>query len=109
MPAINKIYGLVVGQYGTSIPLSIVDDDGQPIDLSDYTGIIVRAISPDARTTLEFTGEFADDGTDGNILFTPTSNNTFDRDKTWKGQVRFTATGIVALTVIFEMEVEGKI
>ena len=43
------------------------------------------------------------------ISFTPTSNNTFDRDGTWEGQVQFTASGILVLTVIFEMEVEKKI
>lgn len=105
----NKITGLVEGQYGNSVPLTIVDDDGTVEDLSSYTGITIKAISPDARTTLSFTGAFVSDGTDGQISFSPASDNTFDRDGTWKGQVQFTATSILALTVIFEMEVEGKI
>jgi hypothetical protein len=109
MITLNKITGLVVGQYGSSIPLTIVDDEGQVIDVSSYTGITIKAISPDARTTLSFTGAFVGTGTDGEISFTPQSNNTFDRDGTWKGQVQFTATGILVLTVIFEMEVERKI
>ena len=109
MATFNKISGLVVGQYGTSIVLTIVDDEGVVINLSAYTGITIRAISPDARTTLSFTGALVGDGTGGQISFSPTSNNTFDRDGTWKGQVQFTAGGILALTVIFEMEVEQKI
>ena len=109
MATLNRITGLVVGQFGSAIPLTVVDDDGQVIDVSSYTGITVRAISPDARTTLEYEGENVSDGTDGEISFTPTSSETFDRDGTWKGQVQFTATGILVLTVIFEMEVEKKI
>jgi hypothetical protein len=109
MTTLNRITGIVVGQYGSAIPLTIVDDDGQVVDVSSYTGITVRLISPDARTTLEFTGAEVGDGTDGEISFTPTSSNTFDRDGTWEGQVQFTATGILVLTVIFEMEVEKKI
>ena len=109
MTTLNSVSGLVKGQYGSSIVLTVVDDEGIVIDLSSYTGITIRALSPDARTTLEFTGAFVVDGTDGQISFTPTSNNTFDRDGTWEGQVQFTASGILVLTVIFEMEVEKKI
>lgn len=109
MAALNKITGLVMGQYGASIPLTVVDDEGTAIDLSSYTGISIRALSPDARTTLSFTGAFVSDGTDGQISFSPTSGNTFDRDGTWKGQVQFSAGGILVLTVIFEIEVDGKL
>ena len=109
MATLNKISGLVNGQYGASIPLTVVDDEGTAIDISSYTGITIKAISPDARTTLSFTGAFVNDGADGQLSFSPTSANTFDRDGTWKGQVQFTAGGILVLTVIFEMEVEQKI
>ena len=109
MAALNKIRGLVAGQYGSSIPLTAADDEGNVIDISSYTGITVRAISPDARITLEFIGAEVTDGTDGQFSFTPTSNNTFDRDGTWEAQARFTASGILALTVIFELVVEKKI
>lgn len=109
MATLNQVTGLVKGQYGSSIPLTVVDDEGNVIDISSYTGITIRALSPDARTTLEFTGAFVGDGTDGQFSFTPASNNTFDRDGTWEGQVQFTASGILVLTVIFEMEVEKKI
>ena len=109
MATLNKIIGLVTGQFGSIIPLTIVDEDGVVIDVSTYTGIVIKARSPDARTTLSFTGSFVGTGTDGQIKFTPTSNNTFDRDGTWEGQVQFTAGGILVLTVIFEMEVSKQI
>lgn len=105
----NKITGLVAGQYGTAIPITVVDDEGTAIDLSSYTGITVKALSPDARTTLSFTGALVGGGTGGQISFTPASGNTFDRDGRWEGQVQFTVGAILALTVIFEMDVERKI
>jgi hypothetical protein len=109
MATLNKVTGLVAGQYGSSIQLQVVDDAGNPIDISSYTGITIRALSPDARTTLQFTGAKVGGGTNGQFSFTPTSGNTFDRDGTWEGQVQFSAGGILALTVVFEMEVDKKI
>jgi len=109
MSSLNKITGLVVGQYGSSIVLTVVDKDGTAINISSFTGISVRAISPDARTTLSFTGALVGGGTGGQFSFTPASDNTFDRDGTWKGQVQLTVASILVLTVVFEMEVEIKI
>jgi hypothetical protein len=109
MASLNKVTGIVAGQYGSSIQLQVVDDEGNAIDISSYTGITIRALSPDARTTLSFTGAKVGGGTNGEFSFTPASGNTFDRDGTWEAQVQFTAGGILVLTVIFEMEVEKKI
>lgn len=109
MTTLNKVTGLVAGQYGSAVPLTVVDDEGTAIDISSYTGITVKALSPDGRTTLSFTGSLVGGGTGGQFSFTPTSSNTFDRDGTWEGQVQFTATNILVPTVIFEMEVAKKI
>jgi hypothetical protein len=107
MSTLNKITGLVVGQFGTAIPITIVDDEGTGIDLSTYTTVTVRAMSPDARTILIFSSPGGDSS--GNFSITPSSGNTFDRDGTWLAQANFVATGILALSVIFEMEIERKI
>ena len=109
MSSINKITGLIVGQYGTAVVLQIVDSEGNAVDISAFSGVTVRSISPDARTTLSWTGSLVNGGTDGELSFTPTNLNTFDRDGTWKSQVQLTVTGILALTVVFEMEVDRKI
>lgn len=109
MATINKVVGVVAGQFGTTIPLQIVNDEGTVVNLSSYTGVTVRTVSPDARTTLVFTGTLIGGGTGGQFSFTPTISNTFDRDGTWKSQVQFTATNILALTVVFDMEVDKKI
>lgn len=109
MTTLNKILGLVVGQFGTAITLQVVDDDGLVVNLSSYTGVTVRAVSPDAKTTLSFTGTLVGGGTGGQFSFTPASGNTFDRDGTWQGQVQFTAASVLTLTVVFEMEIDKKL
>ena len=109
MATLNKVTGIVTGQYGTAITLQVVDDDGQAVNLSSYTGTTVRAVSPDARTTLSFTGALVGGGTGGQFSFTPAVGNTFDRDGTWQAQVQFTAASILVLTVLFEIEVDKKI
>jgi len=107
MATLNKVTGIVAGQYGSTIPLTVVDDVGTGIDLSVYTTITVRAMSPDARTSFDFSSSGGDSS--GNFSILPSSGNTFDRDGTWMAQVILEATGILALSVVFEMEVERKL
>lgn len=109
MPTLNKISGFVVGQYGQPVELQVVDSDGNPEPIDGYTGINVVLCSPDRKITLEYTGAFSTDGTDGKLQFTPTSVSTFDRRGTWLGQVELTATGVLALTMDFEAEVAPKL
>lgn len=109
MSQVNIITGIVAGQYGTAITLQVVDDEGQVVNLSSYTTVTLRTISPDARTTLSFTGALVGGGTGGQFSFTPIISNTFDRDGMWEAQVQFSATNVLALTVIFKMAVDKKI
>lgn len=109
MTTLNRIEGLVVGQYGSPIELQTVDSSGSALPIDSYTGITVVMRSPDWKTAVEFTGSFSTDGTDGKFQFTPTSNNTFDRPGTWIGQAELTATSVLALTMPFEAIVEPKL
>ena len=104
----NRVTGLVAGQYGTAIALTVVNDEGTGIDLTSYTTVTVRAMSPDARSILIFSSSGLGD-TAGNFSILPSSGNTFDRDGTWLAQANFEAASILALSVIFNMEVERKI
>lgn len=106
---LNKVTGIVKGQYGNSIQLQVVDDEGNAENISSYTTLTVRAVSPDGRTTLEFTAAKVNSGTNGEFSFSPTSNNTFDRDGTWQAQLQLAATNILAPTVVFEIEVDKKL
>lgn len=106
MSTINQITGLVVGQYGNSIELTIVDADGVAIDISSYsTSQTVYARSPHDLTTLTFTASFKTTGSDGKIVFSPASGNTFDRKGTWTGQVVLLSASAKSLSVPFEMVV----
>jgi hypothetical protein len=104
----NKIHGLVSGQYGIAVPLSIIDATGSAVDLTAYTAVVVKALSPDGQTLKSFTGAFVS-STGGRISFTPDSNTYFNRDGTWEGQVQFSDTGVFALTVPFEFIVERQL
>lgn len=104
----NKIKGLVVGEYGIAHTLQAVDDAGAALDLSTYTAVIVRSVSPSAQTTLQFTGAFVS-STGGTFSFTPDTGATFTEDGEWESQAQFSDAGILALTIPFILEVEKQI
>lgn len=104
----NKISGMVVGEYGVAHTLQAVDDAGAALDLSAYTTVIVRSVSPSAQTTLQFTGAFVS-STGGTFSITPDTAITFTEDGEWESQAQFSATNILALTIPFILEVEKQI
>jgi hypothetical protein len=104
----NRIKGVIAGQYGKVIALSLVDVDGIAVDLTTYTAVVVRALSPDAQTTKQFAGAITS-ATGGGISFTPDSGTYFTRDGDWEGQVQLSDTGVFSLSVPFVFEVEKQI
>lgn len=108
MATISKVRGVVAGQYGQTVPLSVVNNEGQAVDLSAYTVILVRALSEDAQESIQWTGAFVA-ATGGTFSFTPDTALTFIRPGTWEAQAQFSDTGILALTVPFEIIVEKQI
>lgn len=106
MAELNKITGIVVGQYGNVITLTVVDANGNALDISSYTGMTVYARAPFDLKTLSWTASFVTDGSDGKIQFTPLVASIFDRSGSWTGQVKLTKTSIVAWTVPFTIEVQ---
>jgi len=72
MAELNKIKGMVVGEYGVAKQLTIVDDDGVAIDISSYTtSKVVTLKAPFNMKTVTLTATFVTTGTDGKITFTP--------------------------------------
>jgi hypothetical protein len=106
MAELNKIRGLVVGQYGESISLTVVDKNGSTVDISTYTsGITVTFRDPKSLKTVAFTGTFVTDGTDGKVKFTPATGD-LDRPGMWEGQIALEKASAVALTRVFEVEID---
>jgi hypothetical protein len=108
MAEMNKIKGLVVGQYGEAISLTVVDRNGNPVDVSTYTGIQVILRDPFSIKTLTYTGTFVLDGTDGKIRFTPAEGD-IDRDGDWEGQIVFTKSSVNTPTRVFTVSVEKRL
>lgn len=109
MAEINKISGIVVGQYGEAIVLTVVDKNGVAIDVSSYsTSINVTLRDPYTLKTLSYSASFVTDGTDGQIQFTPVAGD-IDRAGVWEGQIKLEKVSAVALTQIFSIEIEKKL
>ncbi len=102
---LNQISGLVVGQYGEGIILTIADDNAVPVDISTYTGLkelILR--SPDELKTLTYSISFNTDGTDGKIVFVPLIGD-IDRPGVWHGQIILVSATAKIPTQIFTVKV----
>lgn len=109
MAELNRITGIVQGQYGENINLTIVDDDGTAIDISAYTtSKTVTIFNPYTLTVKTYAATFNSTGTDGKLYFTPAAGD-IDSAGTWKGQVKLEKASAVALSVLFDMEVEDRI
>ena len=104
MAVANQITGFNVGQYGEAIPLTVVDINGNAINISSYTGAQVVLRSPDYLKTVTYTAYYTNGGTDGNLYFTPQTGD-IDRRGDWLGQLVLTATGLISKTVEFTLTV----
>lgn len=101
MTEANLITGFNVGQYGEAIPLTIIDDYGNSVNISSYTGtknIILQ--SPDSLKVITYAASFVNTGTDGNISFTPAQGD-IDRSGDWNGQVTLSTASATNKTVLF--------
>ncbi len=106
---INKVTGIVVGQYGEAIVLQVVDDDGNAIDISAYTTSKICTLrDPFTNKSFDATATFVTDGTNGQFQFTPTAGQ-FDRSGTWEGQLKLESASALKFSVTFEVEVGKRI
>lgn len=106
MAEINRIRGVVVGQYGEALQFTIVDKDGNAVDISAYNQTKTATLRDQfTLKTLSYTATFVTDGTNGQIQFTPASGD-IDRPGDW--ELQFTLTSITAkrLTAVAVVGVE---
>jgi hypothetical protein len=109
MAEINKITGIVVGQYGEAISLTVVDKNGNAVNISSYTtSISVTIRDPLTLNSKTYSGSFVTDGTNGQIQFTPSAGD-IDRPGTWEGQIKLEKASAIALTRVFTLEVDKRI
>ena len=105
MAEINKIKGIVVSQYGEAISLTVVDKNGQAIDISAYTtAITVYLRDPQTLKLVTCTASFITNGTDGKIQFIPAAGD-IDRDGIWEGQIKMEKVAAIAPTQVFSVDV----
>ncbi len=109
MAELNKIKGLVVGQYGESISLTVVDKNGNAVNISTYTTALqVTLRDPQTLKTLSYSASFVTDGTDGKVRFTPAAGE-IDRDGVWEGQIKLSKSTADAFTKVFSVEIEKRL
>jgi len=85
---IEPIRGVMVGSFGQTITLIVVDEDGVVQDVSGYTDITVISRSPYDLKTVTSSGSYTSDGTDGSITYSYVSGD-IDRSGDWKVQAEF--------------------
>lgn len=109
MAEINKITGVVVGQYGDAISLTVVDKNGAAVDISVYTtSIQVTLRDPYTLKSVTSIASFTTDGTNGQIQFTPAAGD-LDRPGLWEGQIRFERASAMAFTKVFTLDIEKRL
>lgn len=110
MPSeLNKVTGIVAGQYGEAIILTIVDSNSIPVDCSTYTtSKTITLRDPFTLKALTYAVTFVTNGADGQITFTPSSGD-IDRAGTWEGQVELQSGTGRAVTQLFTVEVVKRL
>lgn len=105
MATVNLLTDVYVGEYGDAIIITLIDDDGVPVDVSAYTSAkTLRARTPDALKSVNWTISFVNTGADGLIRFTPASGD-IDRAGDWECQAELTTGTAVKKSYPFIMRV----
>lgn len=109
MAETGVIKGLVVGQYGDPLILTVCDEDATALDISGYsTSQVVNLRSPDNLKTVSVTAAFQSTGSDGKITFTP-GDGDIDRPGNWTGQIVLSGASKVIKTSKFTVVVEAAV
>jgi hypothetical protein len=107
MATVNLLTDVYVGEYGDAIIVTLIDDDGNPEDVSAYTSTkTLHARSPDAQKSVNWTVTFVNTGADGVVQFTPAQGD-IDRHGDWEAQFELTTAGSSKKSFPFVMRV-GK-
>ena len=109
MAEINKIKGIVVGQGGEALQFTVVDVDGNAVNLSSYNSTKTAYLrGPFGTPSKSYTVTFVTDGTNGQLQFTPTAGD-IDQPGDWELQVKLTSATATRYTQVATVEVEKGI
>lgn len=103
-----SLEGINVGEYGIAIELTAKDkDDASVLDISAYNTLTVIMQAP-GGDSVERTGSFVTDGTDGKVEFTPQSGD-FSEEGEYKYQLVLGVNNIVVKSLVEEFYVEESL
>lgn len=101
--------GVVVGEYGKTITLTMKDSSGNVQDISTYTSTKnVTAKPPSGYKTVTATASFLTDGSDGKINFS-FADGDIDQAGLWECTVTLEKTGARVRSEMFTMEVSEAV
>ena len=101
--------GAVVGEYGKTYVVSLKNFEDEDQNASAYTSINLYFRSPDGIKTVNCTGAFVTDGSDGLVSWSFDSDTYLDREGVWGGQVKLEQTGQRSRSYIFDLETDGSL
>jgi len=108
MAELNKILGVVVGQYGEPIQVQVVDKNAVAVDISSYTTKTITLRDPNGINTRSYAASFVSTGSDGKLQFTPVDGD-INVPGNWEGQVLLVKTSVRTLTQVFIIPVEKRL
>ena len=101
-PPVGDIYAapsIQQADAGVTFVAQVVDQSGNPINLSTATGLTFLLQYPDELTSVSVTGAFLTDGSDGRVTFNAQAGSLF-QDGFYAIQFQFAMPGSISLTTV---------
>lgn len=108
MNGFQKFQACQVGDVGVALVVTVVDQAGDPVDLTAAIGMKIRLQRPDA-TVAEFDATLYTDGSDGKMVYATAAANDLDQAGEWGIQGTYTLAGAAKSTTISPFLVRGNI
>jgi len=101
--------GMVVGEYGKTVSITLKNENGIVQDVSSYTGTKTFATKPpQGYKTVSCALSFLTDGTDGKVTFSFAAGD-LDQAGIWECTISLEKTGVLSRSKMFTMEVTEAI
>jgi len=101
--------GAAVGEYGKTYVVTLKNFEDESQDASAYSNLNLYFRSPDGTKTVNCTGAFVTDGSDGLLSWSFDSSDPLDREGIWSGQAKLYQSGQESRSYIFDLECDGSL